>query len=902
MGDISKDYSYAEFSFSGTAASKGWDNSIPEKYKSNVRRLCTTVLQPISDATGWVNIITSGYRSKQLNDEVGGSNSSHHLTGCAADCNFYKIINGKQEKLDCQTVMDKVNELGVPYTEMIPYNKKGFVHIAYNGIPKKRRKIEDPSDGADIQVKFPVNEIVGQYCIYTTQKTDGADKQGNISIEKLNEALKKLKFTFGDDGKPNESWLEFFDGNQTNLERIVEMYSPTEKVKYKDDIENGKVPYVKVGTRLLVKSAELEAQRIRFENSDVFAVPDKTAVMYWTDNIKKITSDPLYQSVWKNSLGNVVVQQKNLNAKIWVWSRAFGRFVDISPYVFSVSTNKSNFNGSFSIQVNPVKIAKIVAGFNYNEVNRFNADVELESKGNDSDADRALGYSKTLDWFSAFMQQNDMVWLRFEELQVERKYQADGNASLIKANTDLANDLIWDMIGFVDNVTSSVNYDGNSYSVSIEGRDFSKLFEDDGISFIPFTAIFGSAHNMMLMTSDESPWVRRNCDGMIAFGAYFQSIKSSLGFIFEKCSQIEIVPNDFFQSCDRYSDKGTFDPKGVWRLFKIWCDSQLDNRIFYNNVLVNPDGSIADFIRSTCKEPFVEVLGDTWGAGYDLIIRKPPFDKSSIQTMYYAKNNQGASAESYIDIADEDLFSFNLAFDNRVYSWYKIVPADGLIPGLEANTVSIIIPVFYLDAYVRVFGNKRCIVQDPYVFSAYLGGNKSEKKTNSLFTTLAADYIYAIESTAYLPFTRKGTITINGDRRIRVGTFVRLAATNEIFYVTNVQQSISFGESSLERQTVLTVERGMVVDYITNEKYNYFNIVNIDELKDALQKALSSGVANTEFNTTLTREGDVFNFFLGRRQFVKNVREAWTLTGEPLVTDEHAPRFSSNKIISEKQA
>lgn len=904
MGDISKNYSYAEFSRSGTAAKKGWNNSIPEQYKSNIQRLCTATLQPINDATGWINIISSGYRSKQLNKEVGGVDSSHHLTGCAADCNFYQVTNGKRERVACETVMKKVEELGVPYTQMIPYSKQGFVHIAYTGIPTKKVKMEDSSDGADIQVEYPVNEVVGQYCLYTTQKTDGADEQGNIILEKLNEALKKLGFTFGDDGKPNEDWLEFTDGNQTNLERIVEMFSPTEKVKYKDDIESGKVPYVKVGTRLLVKSVDLEAQRVKFENSNVFEVPDKTAVMYWTDNIKKITSDPLYQSVWKNPLGNVAVQQKNLNAKIWVWSRAFGRLVDVSPYVLSVSTNKSNFNGSFSIQVNPVKVARNVSGFNYNEVNQFNADTKLGGDDSDADVDKAKGYSKTFDWFSVFMQQNDMVWLRFEELQMEEKYQADNSDSLVKASTDLTDFLIWDMIGFVDNVTSSINYDGNSYAVSIEGRDFSKLFEDDGISFIPFNSIFGSAHNMMLMTSDESPWLRRNGDGMIAFGMYFQSIKSSLGFIFEKCSQIEMVPNGLFQACDRYldvADEGAFDPKGVWRLFKIWCDSQLDSRIFYNNALVNPDGSIADFIRSTCKEPFVEILGDTWGAGYDLIIRKPPFDKSSIQTMYYAKNSQGASADSYIDIADEDLFSFNLSFDNRVYSWYKIVPADGLIPGLDANTVSIIIPVFYLDAYVKVFGNKRCIVQDPYVLSAYLGGSKSEEKTNSLFTTLAADYIYAIESTAYLPFTRKGTITINGDRRIKVGTFVHLEATNEIFYVTGVQQSVSFSESSLERQTVLTVERGMVVDYITNEKYNYFNIVNIDGLKDALKKALTSGVANTEFNTTLTREGDVFNFFLGRRQFVRNVWNASISTGELFEGEGNLAAFVTDKIVSRKE-
>lgn len=872
MGDISKNYSYSEFSRSDKAAEKGWDNSIPEAYKANVARLCTVILQPINDATGWTNIISSGYRSKRLNTEVGGVDTSHHLTGCAADCNFYRRTNGKSERVPCETVMKKVDELGLPYTEMIPYSRQGFVHLAYNGVPKHVKKMDDPSDGADRQVVYPVDTESEQYSFYTVIKEDGVDEDGNIDIEKFNTLLKKLGFSTDDSGNVNEEWLKFTDGNQTNLDRVVEMYTPSEKVKYKDDIENETIPYIKDGTRILIKSSGLEAQRVRFENSDVFSVPDSSAVMYWTENIKRITSDPLYQSVWKNPVGSVVVQQKNLNVRVWVYSRAFGRLVDVSPYVTALSTSKSGFNGSFSVQVNPVKIKKLVSSFNYSEVNQFGVDVELGGFTDNSEDDRARGYSKTLDWFTVFMQQNDMVWIRFEELQCEEKYQASKSDTLIKSESDLTSSLVWDMIGFVDSVTTAVNYDGSSCSVSITGRDFSKLFEDDGISFIPFNSVFGSAHNMTLMVSDESPFLRRNVDGMIAFGMYFQSIKSSLGFIFEKCSQIKIVDRTVFSGCDRYADEDwkqdTYNPDGVWRLFKVWCDGQLDDRIFYNNALVNPDGSVADFIHSTCKEPFVEVLGDTWGAGYDLIIRKPPFDRSSIQTMYYAKNSQGASAESYIDILDEDLYGFSLSFDSRVYSWYKIVPADGLIPGINANTVAIIIPVFYLDRYVEVFGNKRCIVQDPYVLSAYLGGAKSEKKISSLFTTLAADYIYAIESTAYLPFTRRGTITINGDRRIKVGTFVRLAATNEIFYVTAVQQSVSFGESSLDRQTVLTVERGMVVDYIVNENYNYFNIVNIDGLKGALEKALSSGVKNTEFNTTLTRDGAVFNFFLGRRQFV----------------------------------
>ena len=51
-----------------------------------VINICRTiwVLQSLRDRFGTV-FVTSGFRSAQLNEAVGGANSSRHLTGCAAD-------------------------------------------------------------------------------------------------------------------------------------------------------------------------------------------------------------------------------------------------------------------------------------------------------------------------------------------------------------------------------------------------------------------------------------------------------------------------------------------------------------------------------------------------------------------------------------------------------------------------------------------------------------------------------------------------------------------------------------------------------------------------------------------------------------------------------------------------
>lgn len=79
----------------------------------------------------------------------------------------------------------------------------------------------------------------------------------------------------------------------------------------------------------------------------------------------------------------------------------------------------------------------------------------------------------------------------------------------------------------------------------------------------------------------------------------------------------------------------------------------------------------------------------------------------------------------------------------------------------------------------------------------YLNYKETEgpEATQSLANFQAAatnDLIYIMESTAYLPFTRTGTITINGDRRIKVGTFIYFEPTNEFFYVSSVVNNVSF--------------------------------------------------------------------------------------------------------------
>ena len=60
------------------------DNTPSPQVVENLRTLCEKVLQPLRDAVGPVNV-TSGYRSKLVNQAVNGARNSDHIWGYAAD-------------------------------------------------------------------------------------------------------------------------------------------------------------------------------------------------------------------------------------------------------------------------------------------------------------------------------------------------------------------------------------------------------------------------------------------------------------------------------------------------------------------------------------------------------------------------------------------------------------------------------------------------------------------------------------------------------------------------------------------------------------------------------------------------------------------------------------------------
>ena len=92
----------------------------------------------MSGATEEPIIITSGYRSAELNRKVGGSPTSNHLTGCAVDI---RVAGIEQAMRYAVILMDYADETKQDYDELfIEKNRYGAIWVHFAVRPKDNRR------------------------------------------------------------------------------------------------------------------------------------------------------------------------------------------------------------------------------------------------------------------------------------------------------------------------------------------------------------------------------------------------------------------------------------------------------------------------------------------------------------------------------------------------------------------------------------------------------------------------------------------------------------------------------------------------------------------------------------------------------------------------------------------
>ncbi len=83
--NLTKNFTLQEMVFSPTAIKKGISNKPTEQHIKNMQILAEKVLQPIREHMDCSINVTSGYRAASLNAIIGGSTTSQHCFGQAAD-------------------------------------------------------------------------------------------------------------------------------------------------------------------------------------------------------------------------------------------------------------------------------------------------------------------------------------------------------------------------------------------------------------------------------------------------------------------------------------------------------------------------------------------------------------------------------------------------------------------------------------------------------------------------------------------------------------------------------------------------------------------------------------------------------------------------------------------------
>lgn len=679
-----------------------------------------------------------------------------------------------------------------------------------------------------------------------------------------------------------------FEGNE---DRIKAAFHPEDILSNHPDLLVHSGVLIRIPVDRVLKEVTVTAGNI--------VVPNESFDCFIDDRIREIIGDTDYSPV---NLDNIEHDKGKTfrfvnEFTVWVWCKALGdssndgKLINVTPFIQSVTTNVGKNGGNFNFSLSPIT----------GEINKALHKWRLSSEGLDQYAYRGVRnitartnssnylradsgkdlFSERLMLFHNIIQSNDVVFIKFETLESEKLKRDEEIGSLNLESLGLdpiklisggkKKKQIFDMIGLVDTNSQSKDSTSGDVSIQIAGRDLMKLLLEDGQYFFP-TDIAGITGG--IQGGGDGKAIRRLVNGDLNFfnSQVDRTIDFSIRFVFNLLSNIEICNDELFVN---YGDDRTFRydyakvtgdktptevlektlVEGIWQIVKLVIDPKIQNRRIVDSSIISDQGSLKSYIDGkVVHEPFVEFYGDTYGNQYYFMVRKPPFNRESIKS----------NAELAIDIYQEDIYREDLSWsDESVFSWYRIIPRGNFFGDDESLSLTYF-PAIFFEEYAKIWGSKPFQIVSNYIDYNGIRGSKHQKNLDFLVDQAYQDLAFVIQSNAYLPFSRKGTIIMKGDRRIKRGNMIRHQGTGEIFYVESVSNSANVNEGSTDRVTQISVSRGLKEKYVegveleingARKKVSYFTLINMQEKE--------GGLAGTK---DFKVDRDVFDFFLRRLQ------------------------------------
>ena len=137
---LSEHLSLSEVTRSDMAKRKGISNTPTPEHIENFKKLAENIFEPIRKHFGVPILISSGYRSKELNTAIGGSLTSQHCQGKAIDIDMDASSSGVTNKMVFDFIKDKLS-----YDQLIfefgTKDAPDWVHVSFESTGKQRKQV-----------------------------------------------------------------------------------------------------------------------------------------------------------------------------------------------------------------------------------------------------------------------------------------------------------------------------------------------------------------------------------------------------------------------------------------------------------------------------------------------------------------------------------------------------------------------------------------------------------------------------------------------------------------------------------------------------------------------------------------------------------------------------------------
>lgn len=125
-------FTKSELTRSDTARTLKIDNTPTPEASAALDALMWNVLDPIRRMWGKPIIVNSGYRCPKLNAAIGGSATSQHMKGEAADITAGDPTKNKE-------LFDMIAQSAIPFDQLIDEKNYRWIHVSYR--PNGRRSV-----------------------------------------------------------------------------------------------------------------------------------------------------------------------------------------------------------------------------------------------------------------------------------------------------------------------------------------------------------------------------------------------------------------------------------------------------------------------------------------------------------------------------------------------------------------------------------------------------------------------------------------------------------------------------------------------------------------------------------------------------------------------------------------